>query len=298
MEQKEILRVVILPLLISLVVFGSNNIIPSVKASKKVRLISPTPYLFPELSISGHLFNFLPSFTTQEELSSSKPKRLENHRISKNGNDASRLPNNKATFVSSNDANQSPERMQTNSQIALKIKDTDTKRYDTLKPTKPFTSNQTKLPTVTNDKQDVNTQEKTTKRHHHFIGHHIGGVGGVFPPVSKESHKHHSEKHGSMLNHKNKNLLNISEVMKLIHTNSTCVHENITYQAGQMIKLNHKSNPCDKCRCEEHEGGGVINCFWEQCEGLPAYDCVPLFIPGACCPIYTCDTDNDVDIEI
>ena len=35
MEQKEILRVVILPLLISFVVFGSNNIIPSVKASKK-----------------------------------------------------------------------------------------------------------------------------------------------------------------------------------------------------------------------------------------------------------------------
>ena len=35
MEQKEILRVVVLPLLISFVVFGSNNIIPSVKASKK-----------------------------------------------------------------------------------------------------------------------------------------------------------------------------------------------------------------------------------------------------------------------
>lgn len=62
--------------------------------------------------------------------------------------------------------------------------------------------------------------------------------------------------------------------------------------------MNHKSNPCDKCRCEHHKGGGVINCFWEQCEGLPAYDCVPLFIPGACCPIYTCDSDNDVDLEI
>ena len=35
-----------------------------------VRLISPTPYLFPDLSISGHLFNFLPPFTTRAELSS------------------------------------------------------------------------------------------------------------------------------------------------------------------------------------------------------------------------------------
>ena len=70
----------------------------------------------------------------------------------------------------------------------------------------------------------------------------------------------------------------------------------ITFQ----IKLNQQSNPCDKCRCEQQEGGGkgVINCFWEQCEGLPAYDCVPLFIPGACCPIYTCDTDNDANLEI
>jgi len=47
MEQKEILRVVILPLLISFVVFGTNNIIPSVKASKKSSSNFPNTISFP-----------------------------------------------------------------------------------------------------------------------------------------------------------------------------------------------------------------------------------------------------------
>jgi len=300
MEQKKIIRVVVFPLFISLFLLGFTTIPPSVKASKKVRLISPTPYLFPELSISGHLFNFLPSFTTREELSSSKLKRRENTRISTTLNETPTASNQKSDLLSPVSEHQNPKLMKSNGESTLLRKDIKQPTGEKLNPTKPFLSNLMTYSTVADIAKESNTKEKTKKHDRHFIGHRIGGVGGVFPPVLKSSHKEYFDKQVSKIDPKDENIFENSKHVKSKHKNSTCVYDNKIYHAGQTIKLNQQSNPCDKCRCEQQEEGGkgVISCFWEQCEGLPAYDCVPLFIPGACCPIYTCDTDNDVNLEI
>ena len=85
--------------------------------------------------------------------------------------------------------------------------------------------------------QESDKREKTKKHNRHFIGHHIGGVGGVFPPVLKNQHKEHFEKHLLAFGPKPENVLQISEDFKLIHDNSTCVHDNQVYHAGQTVSI-------------------------------------------------------------
>ena len=39
-------------------------------------------------------------------------------------------------------------------------------------------------------------------------------------------------------------------------------------------------HPCDHCQCRN----GKISCYWQVCDGSPDFNCVPLFVPGTCCP--------------
>ena len=53
-------------------------------------------------------------------------------------------------------------------------------------------------------------------------------------------------------------------------------------------------HPCDHCQCRN----GKISCYWQVCDGSPDFNCVPLFVPGTCCPVYSCGgTGNDKNIE-
>lgn len=63
---------------------------------------------------------------------------------------------------------------------------------------------------------------------------------------------------------------------------NTCHHNGAVYESGQMVATNH---PCDRCTCRE----GKVFCYWQQCDGSPDYGCVPLFVPGSCCPVYSCE---------
>lgn len=289
MGRKEIMRVV--TVFTSLVILGSK-LMPFTNAANTVRLISPTPYLFPELSISGHLFNFLPPFTTRAELSSKSKapkadktynlkKPQEESKLVKIGTDLLHKTTNKKNIAYTN--------LKNDATSTIKEQNTDM-RNETENPTKPFKN---KKSVESNSNSTMESRPHNTKTHNrHFIGKHLGGVGGVFPPVEKESPKTILQT-SIMEKHRNKHYKTSNSNYDIYaKDDSTCFHNDKIYKAGEMIKFSHKSNPCDKCRCEKHKGGGIINCFWQQCEGLPAYDCVPLFIPGACCPIYTCDGDN------
>lgn len=88
--------------------------------------------------------------------------------------------------------------------------------------------------------QASNLKEKPKKHNRHFIGHHIGGVGGVFPPVPKESHKKHFIEHSSNHYQINRNEVENSEDDKPKPANSTCVHENKIYRAGEMVIMSRK----------------------------------------------------------
>ena len=83
--------------------------------------------------------------------------------------------------------------------------------------------------------QESNTKEKTKKHNRHFIGHHIGGVGGVFPPVLKSSRKEYFDKKVSKFYLKDDNIFENSKHVKSKHENSTCVHDNKIYHAGQTV---------------------------------------------------------------
>merc|ERR1711974_159660 len=60
-----------------------------------------------------------------------------------------------------------------------------------------------------------------------------------------------------------------------------CVVNGGTYQHLETIPGSH---PCDLCRCYN----GDVACIWKTCKGAPEYECVPLYVPGTCCPVYTC----------
>lgn len=83
--------------------------------------------------------------------------------------------------------------------------------------------------------QVSNTKEKTKKHNRHFIGHHIGGVGGVFPPVLKGPRKEYFEKQVSKIDPKDNSIFVNSKDVKSKHENSTCVHDNKIYHAGQTV---------------------------------------------------------------
>merc|ERR1712117_738361 len=60
-----------------------------------------------------------------------------------------------------------------------------------------------------------------------------------------------------------------------------CVVNGVSYQDLETIPGSH---PCDSCRCYS----GKVECIWKTCNGAPENDCVPLYVPGTCCPVYTC----------
>jgi len=265
-------------------------LLPSSSVSIKVRLISPTPYLFPELSISGRKFNFLPPFTTHAELSTKSKKTKESPILKQtHSQDIPRFIKIKPTVIDEKSENEDSRKTKIKNEHTLASEETNIPKRinvksDSTKPIKTKTH-------LTND--DINTWGEDIEKHNrHFIGSHIGGVGGVFPPVEKASSK--KSRHNAPLQRSEdgKFVVKNSYLINPSNGDSTCLHDNEVYKAGELIKLSHKSNPCDKCRCEKREGGGIVNCFWQQCEGLPALGCIPLFIPGACCPIYTCDGDD------
>jgi len=69
---------------------------------------------------------------------------------------------------------------------------------------------------------------------------------------------------------------------------SGCRHNGLEYQDGQAVKA-AETHPCDRCQCQT----GKLTCYWLQCGGAPSFDCVPLFVPGACCPVYSCQSADD-----
>jgi len=86
----------------------------------------------------------------------------------------------------------------------------------------------------------------------------VGGLGGLYPAV-----RHYA----------------------------TCHHNGSTYDHGEALVTDH---PCDHCQCRN----GKISCYWQVCDGSPDFNCVPLFVPGTCCPVYSCGgTGNDKNIE-
>jgi len=76
----------------------------------------------------------------------------------------------------------------------------------------------------------------------------IGGLGGLYPAV-----RHYA----------------------------SCHHNGSKYDHGEALVTDH---PCDHCQCRN----GKISCYWQVCDGSPDFNCVPLFVPGTCCPVYSC----------
>ena len=83
--------------------------------------------------------------------------------------------------------------------------------------------------------QESKTQQKKKNHNRHFIGRHIGGVGGVFPPVSKESES-------TILQDNSQNNFNVDEKLltnmnytKTGQFDSVCFHENKIYNAGETV---------------------------------------------------------------
>jgi len=76
----------------------------------------------------------------------------------------------------------------------------------------------------------------------------VGGLGGLYPAV-----RHYA----------------------------ACHHNGSSYDHGESLVTDH---PCDHCQCRN----GKISCYWQVCDGSPDFNCVPLFVPGTCCPVYSC----------
>merc|ERR1711963_249944 len=93
----------------------------------------------------------------------------------------------------------------------------------------------------------------------------VGGLGGLYPAV-----RHYA----------------------------TCHHNGPTYDHGDTLVTDH---PCDHCQCRN----GKVSCYWQVCDGSPDFNCVPLFVPGTCCPVYSCggvgndnkNNDNNINSE-
>merc|ERR1712083_749043 len=97
-------------------------------------------------------------------------------------------------------------------------------------------------------KTEHNSKESTKPLQVHQGVLGVGGLGGLYPAV-----RHYA----------------------------TCHHNGSIYEHGEALVTDH---PCDHCQCRN----GKISCYWQVCDGSPDFNCVPLFVPGTCCPVYSC----------
>lgn len=67
-----------------------------------------------------------------------------------------------------------------------------------------------------------------------------------------------------------------------LHKYTKCHYNGSIYENGDIVDTTH---PCNKCKCHR----GQVTCYWQQCTGAPDKTCIPLFVPGNCCPLYSCD---------
>jgi len=69
-----------------------------------------------------------------------------------------------------------------------------------------------------------------------------------------------------------------------LHKLSKCHYNGSIYDNGDIVDSQH---PCNKCKCHH----GQVSCYWQQCNGSPDSKCIPLFVPGNCCPLYSCENN-------
>ncbi|XP_059096344.1 uncharacterized protein LOC131890913 [Tigriopus californicus] len=70
-------------------------------------------------------------------------------------------------------------------------------------------------------------------------------------------------------------------------SNGSCFHDGQIHKNGSQIIGEY---PCKICHCYE----GSILCFVQECQGSPRKDCTPLFLPGTCCPTYSCTSSQSL----
>ena len=124
----------------------------------------------------------------------------------------------------------------------------------------------------------------------------VGGLGGLYPAVRKYAQCHYN---GSNYEHGDKvketkwfddgSDGSLGQSQQDWVSNFLWKSPQITKQLLLLFQVNI-GHPCDQCTCRS----GKLSCFWKVCDGSPDFNCVPLFVPGNCCPIYTCNKNSDI----